>query len=403
MRSARWLFLGALAAGAIGCTKPIQHSVVDTVMTSAYRPGDARFAGAGLGLGEGEVVLAGDMHCHVSPPDHPSESSRSFARTAELAEEEHLDFVVLTPHVPARFFLDEGARAWVSSAWRDLGAQIAAHKGRTRFILGMEYTDHAYGHLGMAFADLDNVLRDVPIDAAEAHPKLFFEQWIRHGGFVTINHPLVTPLASSIAMARADLSFRPFFAAPAGGFPEEIEAAYHVAQGVEAYNLTVTHLRDRYLIGDTDRTFQATLEKASEESLRQQRRIVPVGGTDSHTDHLRAMMFVLAKGRTETAIREALGKGRVCVRGVEACSFRAETKEGVLARPGDALPEAKSVRVRAAGDAWEVFDNNVSVARGESDASADVALDPGKCHVLRARVGRGESAPIYVGCPFITD
>ena len=50
------------------------------------------------------------------------------------------------------------------------------------------------------------------------------------------------------------------------------------------------------------------------------RRLIPVGGSDSHTHHLRATTFLLSRGRGEAEIRDALVSGRVCVRGPEACS-----------------------------------------------------------------------------------
>ena len=70
-----------------------------------------------------------------------------------LAREEGLDFVVLTPHVPARFFQDDGLREAVLVEQDRLREELSARSGgRTTFVIGMEYTDHAYGHVGAAFA-----------------------------------------------------------------------------------------------------------------------------------------------------------------------------------------------------------------------------------------------------------
>lgn len=75
-------------------------------------------------------VLAGDLHTHVLPPDPAWHVSRGFDETATLAEREDLDFVVLTPHVPSRFFVDADDRAWVRAAQAELRARIAERRSR---------------------------------------------------------------------------------------------------------------------------------------------------------------------------------------------------------------------------------------------------------------------------------
>src|SRR6185295_9647533 len=166
--------------------------------------------------------------------------------------------------------------------------------------------------IGAAFADLRKILDEVPASIARQHPERFFERFVLSGGLLVVNHPLVTPLDSMFSIARADLSWRPFTAA--GPFPPEISAVNHLAQAFEAYNLTATHLRDRYLLGDTEYTLQRTLGRLDQEIVAQQRRMTPVGGSDSHTHHLRATTFVLSRSRTEAGIHDALLAGRVCVR-----------------------------------------------------------------------------------------
>src|SRR5215813_7486463 len=80
----------------------VEHYAVDAVMSSAYRPPKptelARADKAPY------LVLGGDFHCHVTPPDDPGHVSRTLAETVALAKKEGVDFVVLTPHVPARFY-----------------------------------------------------------------------------------------------------------------------------------------------------------------------------------------------------------------------------------------------------------------------------------------------------------
>jgi hypothetical protein len=265
------------------------------------------------------------------------------------------------------------------------------------FILGMEYTDHRFGHVGASFADLEQVFADVPTSVAVDHPERFFEAFVARGGVLILNHPLVTPLDSMFAIARADLSWRPFTAP--GPYPSEIVALTHLAQGFEAYNLTATHLRDRLLLGDVDHTFRATLGQLDHEIVAQQRRIAAVGGSDSHTHHLRATTFLLARGRAEADIHEALLAGRTCVRAPEACSFEARSPAAAWVTVGGAI-RGDAVDVRAAGNDVEVFVDGVSVQRPASGAAARIALDVKKCSVLRARVGEGYSAPIYANCAF---
>jgi hypothetical protein len=384
-----------------GCARPGTHYALELAMSSAYRPAsDATLWRAPLGEARFQV-LAGDLHCHVSPPDHPLEASRDPAATVALAAEEGLDFVVLTPHVPARFFEHEELRAAVLAERDRLRDELAARSsGRTLFVLGMEYTDHAYGHVGAAFADLRAVLAGVPVDEARRSPARFFERFVAAGGFLVINHPLSTPLDSSIAIARADLSWRAFTNDMA--VPEEIAAVTRLAQGIEAYNMVVTHLRDRYLLGDTPRTLLATMARTDREILAQERRLVPVGGTDSHTGYLRPTTFVRAAGRTEAAIRDALVAGRVCVRSPEACSFevRAGGHDGAWQPVGSSLPAASSIEARAASGDVEVLVDGRAVASGGASEILHVPLAKTGCAVVRARVGDGFSAPIYVGCGF---
>src|SRR5207302_1447252 len=119
------------------------------------------------------------------------------------------------------------------------------------------YTDHQYGHIGVAFADLETVLAEVSTTESQAHPERFFEAWVAHGGTLVVNHPMVTPLDSIVAIARADLSWRPWTAK--GPFPAEIRAVDRLAQGFEAYNVPATTLRDPLLVGRPDVTLLATL------------------------------------------------------------------------------------------------------------------------------------------------
>jgi hypothetical protein len=372
-----------------------EHFVVDSlVMPTAYRPPPV------VPLESGETryqVLAGDLHCHVSPPDSPTHVTRDLADTLDLARKERLDFVVLTPHVWSRFYLDDALRAATVVSQRELRAEIARGTGGVVVIPGLEYTDGQYGHAGLAFADVERVLEEVPTRVAREHPERFFERWVADGGLVVVNHPLLLPIRSSFSFARENLSWRPWTSP--GPFPPEIQAIDRLAFGFEVYNLAVTELRDRHLVGYTDRTLLESMQRLDSEIVERGRRMTPVGGSDSHSHSLRATTFVLATERTSEAIHEALGAGRVCVRSPEACSFEARTPGGPWVGVGGAIAASDSLEVRASGDASFVVDGTVA-ARSRGREPASVTLAPGRCHVVRAVVGAGLSAPVYVGCGF---
>ncbi len=381
-----------------GCS---QRKVVNSLLGSAYHP---RLVATGpkaddAATGPRYQLLAGDFHCHVGPPDDASDVTRDFAETQTLAREEHLDFVVLTPHVAARFFQNEAARAAVAAGQKKLRADIAAAKGDVLFIPGFEYTDHQYGHVGVAFADLDAVLADVPTKVALAEPEKFFSSWVDHGGTLVVNHPLVTPLKSIFAMARADLSWRPWTSKKP--VASEIAAVDRLAQGFEAYNVTASQLRDRILLGNADKTLDDTFLHLDAAIVAKGRRMTPVGGSDSHGPTLRATTFLLATSKTVAGVREAFLEGRVCVRDGAACSLEARAPGTAEWSPVGAsmpMPKTGTIEVRAHGDDIEIIRGGAIVATPGSDRVETVQLVASTCNVVRARVGEGLSAPIYVGC-----
>jgi predicted metal-dependent phosphoesterase TrpH len=395
----------ALLVTAAACN---HHTAVDLAMTSAFRPAafeldDTKDHGKGIAdTDEADAhvrILAGDFHCHVSPPDWDQEANRDLAETVVLAKREHLDFVVLTPHVGARFFLSEIRRREELAALADLRDEIAKQgPDAPLLIAGFEYTDHRQGHLGFSFGDLAQVLTRLSVESLAERPQDFVSEWVASGGLVVVNHPLVTPLDSMFEIGRADLSWRPW--TTAGPFPPEIEAANRLAQGFEAYNLTAAHMRDRYLSAPGPGTTQATLARIDQEILSQQRRLVPIGGSDSHEDHLRATTFVLASSRTTEDIRQAVLAGRVCVRDPRACSLRARTPRGTWHLLGAAFHNAPALEVKARGEKIRVLVNGRAAATPRSGQVAALALDPSICSVIRAEIDGGFSAPIYANCAF---
>jgi hypothetical protein len=400
----RWpgAILAAASFVASGCgARPVSHHLLDALMAGAHRPApfeEPVFAEPDA-FGRRFVLLSGDLHCHVRPPDSPRHVSRGLAETIALSRAEGLDFVVLTPHVPALFFQTEEERGEVVAELTALKNSLPPPRlGHPLFIVGFEYTDHSYGHVGAGFADLAEVLAAVPEEEALAHPGRFFEEWTRRGGILVINHPLLTPLDSLLGRAKWNLSWRPF--TESGPFPDEILAVGRLAQTYEAYNLAVSELRDRYLLGNTVKTLEETFARIDREIVAHGRPMTPVGGSDSHSGHLRAATFVLSHGRTTEAIREAIGAGRVCVRDPAACSFSARAANGRWLPPGGSIHDVDRVWARAQGEDVEIFANGVAFRPSAPGEPVAVPLERGRCAVIRARVGKGYAAPIYANCPF---
>lgn len=346
------------------------------------------------------LLLAGDMHCHVAPPDGADDVSRDFDETVTLAKDHHLDFVLLTPHVWSRFFADASKRAIVEQGQTDLRATIAKAKadgtdGGVLFVPGFEYTDYGWGHVGASFANLDDVLADVSLEEGAAHPEKFFQAWTARGGTLVVNHPFVTPLDSIFAMARADLSWRAWTTKKTP--PSEIQAIERLLTGVEAYNSQVTHLRDAILLANPRVSMDATMKKLDALVVAQRRRVVPAGGSDSHGMQLAATTWLLATSRTVEGVHQAIVEGRTCVRNPNACSF--EVKVGDAWKPvGTALGGVDEIEVRANGSEIEVIANGEVVARPESETAVRVTTKKSECTVVRARVDEGMSAPIYANC-----
>ena len=395
--------LSAVLAVAAGCgLSGLRHGVVDEVMKGAYRsPKLAPPIERG-----GLRLLAGDFHLHVAPPDRGPHVVRSLEATVALAEREGLDFAVLTPHFRAPFFQDEEARVRAVAELRDLAARLERLErpegGGASFYVGFEYTDWVSGHAGAMFGDLEAILAELPVAATRAAPERFFERWVETGGLLVINHPFLLPLDTAIPVATWDLSWRPLH--QPGPFPPEIEALHRLAQGWEAYNLQIAHLRDRLLLDDEERSLLDILAAMDREILRAERRIAPVGGSDSHSHHLRATTFVFARENSAEAIREAVVEGRTCVRSREACSLFVRSP-GATVGVGGSLSGVTEVEVWIAAAPWRDRGRAELIVRGEPRPLEPrevtrVEVPEDRCTLIRARVGAGFSGPIYVNCPF---
>ena len=380
-----------LALATSGCTKA---ELLDFAMRTAPHGRSS----AAMRVGPYRV-LAGDLHTHVLPPDPTWHVTRGFDETATLAEREGLDFVVLTPHVPSRFFADPDARAWVQATQAELRARIAARPSSVLFVPGMEYTDYEYGHLGLAFADLDDVLADVPLDAGREEPERFFERWKAHGGVMTINHPTLRAMPQApFRELRYDMGWRALFV-PARPVPSDIAWITEHAQTIETSNTSISHLRDQFVVGDAERTLREGAHLADRVARTQHRRFTPVGGSDSRGSWLRATTWVLAHERTAASIRAGIVAGRTCVRGPEACTFVARTRGGEWANVGGAVhtSSARSIDVRSEGADAAYYVNGAIAGVARDGETVSIAV-PGTCALVRAVVGSSWSAPVHVDC-----
>jgi hypothetical protein len=382
----------ALALGALGCSK---NQLIDVTMNGSPRGSPAR----GMHVGE-RLILAGDLHCHVLPPDAPYHVSRELPEVLTLAQEESLDFVVLTPHVPARFFMDDELRGWVLRTQQELRARIERLKPSVVVIPGFEYTDHRYGHVGASFADPAEVLAGLSSEQARESPERFFELWVARGGILTINHPVNRPLPDSPFRELAyDLSWRAF---RGGAVPPEVRWITKHAQSVETFNTTVTELRDLFVVGEEDRSLREAAHLIDRVSRGEHRRIAAVGGSDSHGHWLRATTFVLATERSAAGIRSAIAAGRTCVRGPEACTLEVRTVGGAWKGVGDEITthahgDTATLEGRASGDVTFVV-NGAIVGNGSSGSLVSFPVPTDRCSVVRAIVGRSWSSAIYVNC-----
>ena len=385
--------LGLLAALLLlGCTK---SQLVDVAMSGAERPHTVRDQRVG-----DRLVLAGDMHCHVLPPDASHHVSRDLPETLALAKREALDFVVLTPHVAKRFFVDDDLRAWVLETQQELRTTLAALHPDLLVIPGFEYTDHRYGHVGVSFADPATALAGFTTREERGHPEGFFERWVALGGILTINHPVERALDTApFSELRWDMSWRAFRGDT--GAPE-IEWITRHAQAIETYNTSVTHLRDGFLLADEDRSLREASHLVDRTSRGQHRKIAAVGGSDSHGEWLRATTFVLASARSVEALREGIAAARTCVRGPEACSLQVRpTSAEPWSGLGDSLTtQAPTLEARAEGGDVTYVVNGAIAATASSGSVTRLPIPAGRCAIVRAIVDRSWSSGVYVNCDY---
>jgi hypothetical protein len=397
---------GALAIGALGGIlawgsarardATMLQAAVDTVMTTAPRP--PRGWRDEVRAPSPYVLLAGDLHCHIRPPDWADHVARGLPDTLALARAEGLDFVSLIPHTFTDFPADARKRRDLVQALAELRASVEAlHADDVIFDVGVEYVDPT-GHVGLVFGDVPGALAAVPQPLAAARPAAFFDAFADAGGILVIHHPVLTPLHARLPFVSWDISWQPFTGRPP--FRPEIAAVDARAEHVEALNLFVSAARDRIALGDAEQSTRAVLARLDREILRRQHRLTPVAGTDSHSFHLRPVLFVLAEQRSHAAVRDALRAGRTCVGAPAACTFEARAQGQDRFLPVGAAFTASRVEVRLDGHANTVLRDGEPVARPARGAVVSVEVPADRCSVLRALSDGGYSAPIYVNCPF---
>ena len=97
--------------------------------------------------------MAGDLHCHVSPPDNPNRITIDVDGVVALAKEKGLSFVILVPHLwggdwrsSRRSFLERYQKFSV----------VAREAGGVLLIPGVEY-GFGLGHFNLSGFDLSVV------------------------------------------------------------------------------------------------------------------------------------------------------------------------------------------------------------------------------------------------------
>src|SRR5262249_32574278 len=137
------------------------------------------------------------------------------AQIAAAARDNHLDFVVLTPHLwPARWAKPNRTR--FQREWRELAAAAKAEAGVT-LIPGVEWSSGS-GHFTVTGTGIAALDRDDFLAAAHAA-----------GAFISVNHPFAVPTRiGNIGASHFDMSYRVWTAGTPG---------FTAIDGVEVWNV----------------------------------------------------------------------------------------------------------------------------------------------------------------------
>jgi predicted metal-dependent phosphoesterase TrpH len=318
--------------------------------------------------------IAGDLHMHVAPPDAPDDVAMSAGEIAEVAKQQHLEFVILTPHLWAANWRDAAWRRSFLASWHELAAAARATDGIT-LIPGAEIGVTRYGHFGVSGIELATLppTGDL-LDAAHAA-----------GAVVVVNHPFALPTRiHGIAASHYDMSFARWTHGARG---------FAAIDGVEVWNLPLG------LANLVSRPGGATGEaRAFEQADRvvhtERRRVAVVGGTDNHGHVVLPTTWVLAADASEPAILAGLRAGATCVGGPQAGTLRARgdgDPASWLAMIGDTVRAAHQVQLFWVGMAELIVDG---ASAGSFDGGATIAVDAA-IHTFRIIIGSSRSGFIY--------
>jgi hypothetical protein len=308
---------------------------------------------------------AGDVHMHVSPPDHRGDVALSIAEIATRATKAGMDFVVLTPHLWTARWNDDRGR-W-QRAWRELASAAAAIATPT-MIPGAEWTTRD-GHFTVAGADLASLRGEDFLAAAE-----------EAGAFISVNHPFAVPTKiPGVRASHYDMSYRAW---------TQRRDGFVAIDGAEVWNVPLAFANLVSRPGGRtaeDRTW-SELDRMVH---RERRRVTAVGGTDNHASNVMATTWVLAVDATATAILAALRDGATCIGGPEAGTLRARG-DGEWVQIGGEITGPVAM-LEWAGTARVFVDN---IDHGQHDGRFTHTTE-GALHTYRIELGTSRSGFIY--------
>ncbi|MBP8196738.1 MAG: hypothetical protein KAY55_06170 [Deltaproteobacteria bacterium] len=347
-------------------------------------------------------LWAGDMNFHISPPDDPKRIRRSFNESVEMLSKSELDFVFITPQIPARFWDSVEQFERVRRDWQSLQATMSSMSDKLPLMMvGAEYVDDKNGSATIIGVDLPKALNEVSRDDLRANPTAFINLLWMRGALVFLNTPLATPLKAPVdspqRYSSIDRSWKPL-TKPSAGYPKDILAIHNLYDGMEAYNVQISVWRDQYVQGDPTASLAAVMSRLDLEIIRKKRRLIPIGGSNSRGRSLRPTIYIAAPERTPEALRQGLTNGRVCVRSPLPCGLRVfADAQPVAAGVGDHIVAQQHIDIRWEGGEGELFRNAESL--GTFDGRTLQATSRSECHIYRLVVDGGFSAPFFVNCP----
>ena len=347
-------------------------------------------------------LWAGDMNFHISPPDDPRKIRRTLKESVDLVNASGLDFVFVTPQIPARFWESADQFERVKRDWPSLQATLSSlsEKGPLMMV-GAEYVDDKNGSATIIGTDIPKALADISRDDLRTNPTAFVNLLWMRGALVFLNTPLATPVKAPVdshqSYSSTDRSWKPL-TKPSAGFPQDILALKNIYDGMEAYSVPLSVWRDQYALGDPVASVAAVMSRLDLEIIRKKRRLIPIGGTDSRGSLIRPTVYIAAPERTPEALRQGLTNGRVCVRSPTPCGVRVfADDQPVAAGVGDHIVASQHIDIRWEGGEGELFRNAESIGTFEGRALQPTSRS--ECHIYRLVVDGGYSAPFFVNCP----